>query len=94
MNVDQAISHEVELFGLRVVDYVPDEDVPDDDDREWLATGDSWRVWRDGDVYMMQYQSGEHGGGVRAIAIDDHDFAELRDGSTTSDAVLIRHHAS
>lgn len=89
------MSEDSELFGLKVVDYVPDEDVlDDDDDRVWLATGDSWRVWRDGDVYMMQYQSGEHGGGVRAIAIDDDDFAELRDGSTTSDAVLIRHHAS
>lgn len=84
---------EDELFGLKVVDYAPA--APESgDDRVWLLQGDSWRVWRDGDIYMLQYQSGEHGGGVRAIAIDDGDFAGLRDGSTTCDAVLIRHHAS
>lgn len=82
-----------ELFGLTVVDYVPRTDVHVDD-RIWLLTGDSWRVWRDGDVCMMQYQSGEHGGGTRAIAIDDDDFAGLRDGTTTCGLVLRRHHAS
>lgn len=82
-----------ELFGFKIVDYVPDRVTPADD-RVWLLTGDSWRIWRDGDVYMMQYQSGEHGGGSRAIAIDDDAFAGLRDRTTTCDAVLIRHHAS
>lgn len=43
---------------------------------------------------MMKYQSGELDGGSRVIAIDDSDFAGLRDRTTTCDAVLIRHHAS
>lgn len=82
-----------ELFGLTVVDHVPRTDVHVDD-REWLLTGDSWSVWRDGDVYMMEYQSGELTGDLRAIAIDDDDFAGLRDGTTTCNLVLRRHHAS
>lgn len=87
------MTEDKELFGLKIVDYVPNRVTPTDD-RVWLLTGDSWRVWRDGNIYMLQYQSGEHGGGSRAIAIDDSDFAGLRDGTTTCDAVLIRHHAS
>lgn len=82
-----------ELFGFEVVDYQPRPDTAPDD-RIWLLTGDSWRVWRDGDVYMMQYQSGELQGNLRAIAIEDDDFAGLRDGTSTRSSVLKRHHAS
>lgn len=82
-----------EPFGFKVVHYEPRSNTTPEH-RIWLLTGDSWRVWRDGDVCMMQYQSGEYGGGSRAIAIDDYDFAGLRDGATTCDTVLIRHHAS
>lgn len=82
-----------ELFGLKLVDPQPRR-VTSADDRTWLLTGDSWSVWRDGDVYMTEYQSGEHGGGLRAITIDDDDFAGLRDGTTTCGLVLRRHHAS
>lgn len=89
-----AAREDEELFGLRIVDYVPYDDARDDDDREWLATGDSWSVWRDGDVYMMEYQSGELTDDLRAIAIDDYDFAGLRGGTTTCDLLLRRHHAS
>lgn len=84
---------EDELFGLRRVDPEPMGELPEDD-RTWLLTGDSWSVWRDGDVYMMEYQSGEHGGGLRAIAIEDDDLASLQDGTTNCDLVLRRHHAS
>lgn len=82
-----------ELFGLKLVEPRPRREPPADD-RVWLLTGDSWRVWRDGDVYMMQYQSGEHGGGTRAIAIGDDDFVGLRDGTSSRSSILIRHHAS
>lgn len=87
------MSGEDELFGLRLVDPQPIGEQPEDD-RVWLLTGDSWSVWRDGDVYMMEYQSGELQGDLRAIAIDDDDFAGLRDGTTSCDLVLRRHHAS
>lgn len=87
------MSEDNELFGLKLVDYIPDTNVLADD-REWLLTGDSWSVWQNGDVYMMEYQSGEHGGGLRAIAIEDEEFADLRDGMTVCDVLLSRHHAS
>lgn len=87
------MSGDDELFGLKLVDPQPRRKPPPDD-RVWLLTGDSWSVWHDGDVYMMEYQSGEHGGGLRAIAIEDEEFADLRDGMTTCDALLSRHHAS
>lgn len=88
-----SLSSENELFGLKLVDPKPVRKSPPDH-RVWLLTGDSWSVWRDGYVYMMQYQSGEHGGGLRAIAIEDDDFVGLRDGTTTCDRVLSQHHAS
>lgn len=82
-----------ELFGLKLVDPEPVGEPPEDD-RIWLLTGDSWRVWRDGEVYMFEYESGEHGGGLRAIAIEEDEFAGLRDGTSTRSSVLIQHHAS
>lgn len=82
-----------EEFSFKIVDYEPRDDAPPDN-RVWLLTGDSWRVWRDGNVYMMQYQSGELQGNLRAIAIEEDDFAGLRDGTSTRTSVLRRHHAS
>lgn len=82
-----------EFFGLKLVDYVPASE-PTEDDRVWLLTGDSWAVWRDGEVYMMEYQSGELQGDLRAIAIEDDEFVSLREGTTTCDLLLRRHHAS
>ncbi len=82
-----------ERFGLKVVDYVPRPGEPADD-CEWVARGTDWRVWRSGDVLMLQYQSGEHGGGSRSVAINAEDLAGLQDGSLTCDAVLLRHHAT
>lgn len=82
-----------EFFGLKLVDYEPASEEPADE-RTWLLTGDSWAVWRDGEVYMMEYQSGELQGNLRAIAIEDDDFAGLRDGTSTRSSVLRRHHAS
>lgn len=81
-------------FSFKVVDYEPAKRPAAPDDRDWLAEGDGWRVWRSGGILMMQYHSGEQGGGLRSIAIDDSDLAGLRAGSMTLDAVLIRHHAS
>lgn len=82
------------LAGLTIVDHVPGAGPVARDDRVWLAEGDGWRLWRDGGVWMMQYQSGEQGGGLRSIAIDDACATGLRNGSDTLDQVLIRHHAS
>lgn len=87
------MSADEELFGMKLVDYVPGPSRPRDD-REWIARGVDWRVWLSGDVLMLQYQSGEHGGGLRSIAIETEDFTALQDGSATCDEILRRHHAS
>lgn len=82
-----------EVFGLRLTDFEPPVE-SDRDDRERLLSGPSWFVWKDGDVLMLSYLSGEHGGGARAIAIDERDFALLQSDKSAIDRVLIRHHAS
>ena len=82
-----------EVFGLKLTDFKPAADEPADH-RVHLLTGPSWFVYRDGDVLMLSYLSGEHGGGARAIAIDDTDLTRLKDEPGAVDAVLIRHHAS
>lgn len=87
------MSGEGDRFGLKVVDYQPPAPPRQADDREWVAAGEDWRVWRSGDVLMLQYQSGEHGGGLRSIAIEGDELAGLQDGSLTADEVLRRHHA-
>lgn len=82
-----------EVFGLRLTDYEPPAQA-ERDDRESILSGSSWFVWKDGDVLMLSYLSGEHGGGARAIAIDERDFALLQSDEAAIDRVLIRHHAS
>ena len=83
-----------ERFGLKVVAHVPVAATAAHDERDWVATGDDWRIWRSGDVLMLQYQSGEHGGGLRSIAIGAEDLAGLQDGTLDTDEVLRRHNAS
>lgn len=82
-----------EVFGLRLTDYEPPVE-SDRDDRVRILSGPSWFVWKDGEVLMLSYLSGEHGGGARAIAIDERDFALLQSDKAAIDRVLIRHHAS
>lgn len=81
------------LFGLKIVDFDPGPSLPPDD-REWVAEGSDWWIWRSGDVLMMEFQSGEHGGGLRSIAIEAHDLADLQSGRADCDEILRRHHAS
>ena len=65
-----------------------------DRDPASFARGDDWTVEMDGDVFLLNYLSGEHGGGERAIAISDAEARALRDGHTSLDSVLIAHNAS
>lgn len=64
------------------------------DDAPPLAEGADGSVSLDGDVFMLTYFSGEHGGGTRAIAIREADARALRDGEMTADERLIKYHAS
>lgn len=59
-----------------------------------IARGDGWSVVMSGDVPMLRYHSGEHGGGMRRIAIRAEEVDALRNGETTLDEVLIAHNAS
>ena len=75
-------------------DIVPARTMPAPADRRGFASGTAWSVELDGDVFLLSYLSGEHGGGERAIAITDGEARALRDGNATLDQVLIAHHAS
>lgn len=59
-----------------------------------IARGEGWSVVMSGDVPMLRYHSGEHGGGMRRIAIREEEVEALRSGETSLDEVLTAHSAS
>lgn len=75
-------------------DIVPARPVEPAPARPALARGDDWRVERQPDGLWLFYQSGEHGGGERAILIDQPTADALAAGDRTLDDVLIARGAS
>jgi hypothetical protein len=48
---------------------------PNDADNVW---GQSWHAWRDGDGFVLDYDSGDLAGHHRRMAIDADEFTMLR----------------
>ena len=59
------------------------------DDLPVFAQGDSWRIVRDGAVYVLSYISGEIAGREKAVVIDEADAKRLAAGECDIDAILI-----
>lgn len=59
-----------------------------DADNAW---GPAWHAWRQGDGFVLEYDSGDVGGHYRRLAIDAAEFDQLHaDGGTFSS--IVRNH--
>ena len=69
----------------------PEPPVAQDDGLPEFAKGDSWRIIKDGEVYVLVYMSGELAGREKSVVIEPADAHRLAAGEADIDAILIQY---